>query len=45
MEEVGVELESTEEVEDSDSEEFAILDNESKDLNKVFKRKKRLKRD
>jgi hypothetical protein len=42
MEEVGVELESTEEVEDS--EEFVILDNESKDLNKISKRQKKLKK-
>jgi hypothetical protein len=42
MEEVGMELESTEEVEDS--EEFIILDNESKDLNKISKRKKEMKK-
>jgi hypothetical protein len=38
MEEVGVELESTEEVEDS--EKFIVLGNENKDLNKLSKKKK-----
>jgi hypothetical protein len=42
IEEVGVELESTEEIEDS--EEFVILDNESEDFNKVYKRQKEMKK-
>jgi hypothetical protein len=42
MEEVGVELESTEEIEDS--EEFVVLDNESKGLKKVLKKKKEMKK-
>jgi DNA-binding protein Fis len=41
MEEVGIELESTE-VEDS--EEFVILDNENKDLHKISEKQKEMKR-
>jgi hypothetical protein len=44
MEEVGVELESTEEIEDLESEEFVIIDNESKDLDKVSKKQKNIKK-
>jgi hypothetical protein len=42
MGEVGIEFESTEEVEDS--EEFVILDNENKDLHKISEEQKEMKR-
>jgi DNA-directed RNA polymerase specialized sigma24 family protein len=42
IEEVGVELESTEEVEDS--EEFVLLDNENRDLHKVSEEQKEMKK-
>jgi hypothetical protein len=41
-EKIGMELESTEEIEDS--EEFKVLDNESKDLNKLSKKKREKKK-
>jgi hypothetical protein len=42
MEEVDIELESTEDVEDS--EEFVILDNENKDLHKISEEQKEMKK-
>jgi hypothetical protein len=42
MEEVGIKLELTEEVEDS--EEFVILDNENKDLHKMSEEQKEMKK-